>query len=446
MGVYDYVKSIQLSIPNAYTVRTLIFCLGLVMIVLLVSVIKIHRYTHLFWKNKPVAFSTVFSMMMGKIEQHTSLSTDHDVLPPDYTVVHISDVQALLKNTGQIDRLLTLWKLCACKTRLSTVLTTPGDVVDPTTMPPTPPPLDKHDMLSILQQPHCELLLMHYIGSGDVDHIVGSLVCCPTTLNTPIQDSEEVYIAQQLCVDPTHRHKRLAPCLMNHALHIARKRHACEPVALFAVPWEPDTMSHNRLPFAEVFRSMRVCQLYQPHMLLDDETEVTYNVITSFDELPARAFECSDTHITNHPTLELSTDTMDHRKYWHYVLKQPRHVVLAVSGTDWIHLRRRSRCNTPHYDCILFVEGFSFQHKDTEQVVPHIFKYMKDHCADERRVLLVLPQPLSEVFDEHSYLKKEPQHKTWTYYDADYIYMYNYRLNSVKVHVPYTMHYHVLRM
>ena len=138
--------------------------------------------------------------------------------------------------------------------------------------------------------------------------------------------------------------------------------------------------------------------------------------------------------------MELSSETLDHEKYWKYLLNQPQHVVLSVGGTDWIHLKHHQQSiheSIPKE--LLFVEGFSFHTHEWEKIVPHVLKYMKEHY-DKQEVALIIQEPLTMFFDDHTQLTTETQHQQWTFYDAHYMYMYNYKLNTQKVHIPYTMH------
>ena len=64
---------------------------------------------------------------------------------------------------------------------------------------------------------------------------------------------------------------------------------------------------------------------------------------------------------------------------------------------------------------------------------------MKEHY-DKEEVALIIQEPLTMFFDDHTQLSKETQHQQWIFYDAHYMYMYNYKLNTQKVHIPYTMH------
>lgn len=438
MGLKDLYLSVQGRLPNASVVRSVMLILLMLLLLLIVSVIKLSRHQHRFWVNKPVAFASVLPIPAGVITHRdddddtpaTGESAHNDTLPDEYEIRHIKSASAIATNPAYTGVLSALWN-----TRPSGH---PTHAYSRLPFACTP-----QDVSSRLQQPYCELFLLLR-----QNQLVGTLVCAPTILDTPVENSKHAYIAQQLFVHPEHRGNRLAPCLMNRAIDVARQRHQCEPVVLFSVPWVESIPSQNRLPFAHVSKSMRVYHNYRPSLLLDPETEVSHTRVCAPAELPTRAFESSDSHIAGGATLELSTETQDHAKYWQYVLQQPQHVVLSVGGTDWIHLTHLNQ-NPPTEasdetraisDCRVILQGFSFRSNELENIVPHLLMYLQTECKNEPVVTLVVYEPLAALFDAHSQLRNEPQHNEWIVYDAHFIYMYNYKLSEQHVVVPYTMH------
>lgn len=436
MGIKEFCVSIQQRLPSSNLLRSILFILVLFLILLIVVVIKISKYKHRFWVNKPVAFPSIFPTQIGVIrhdDDYHLINTPHnDTLPDGYNIQHIRDTVELssVKNKT-ISVLFQLWN--------EREDTPQRDAKkDSVVMKHT----SLQEVHSLLQQPHSELFLLMKQNT-----IVGTLLCSPTIIDTPIENAKHIYMAQQLFIHPEHRRKRLAPCLMNYAIDTAKARHQCEPVVLFSVPWKQDMLSQNRLPFAEISKTMRVFQTYQPSLLLDPHTEVNHKLVKQLKDLPSRAFESSDLRISGSPTLELSTDTLDHTKHWEYVLQQPQHIVLSVGGTDWIHLKHIRQNSSTHLStqttfpgCILILQGFSFHSNEIDNVVPHLFKYMKTECNQENLVALIVHEPLTPLFDEHSSLCKELPRDNWTFYDAHYLYMYNYKLNQHHVHIPYTLH------
>jgi len=412
------------------------------MILLIVMVIKLSKYQHRFWINKPVAFSSILPTRIGIIHSKYTQPRDTvhtDILPSEYHIQHIQDANTL---HSKADSIITLWN-------------TPEEHAHQNINTEN---IKKHISLqevhSLLQQPHSELFLLMKDQT-----IIGTLLCSPTIMDTPIEHTQHVYIAQQLFIHPKYRKKRLAPCLMNYAIDTANARHQSEPVVLFSVPWKQHWYSQNRLPFAEVSKIMRVYHTYQPQLLLDPPTEVNHKIVKKMKDLPTRAFESSDLHISDNPTLELSTDTIDHKKYWQYILNQPQHIVLSIGGIDWIHLKHIRQQDTSKHSheeedaentqehlskCVLILQGFSFHSNELDNIVAHMLQYMKTECIQEDSVSLVIQEPLASLFDEHSHFSKEPQHNKWMFYDAHYLYMYNYKLNQQNVHIPYTMHRDVL--
>jgi GNAT superfamily N-acetyltransferase len=425
-------QSLQSHLPTRGVVVSLLIIVAVFVVVMVVVLIRTHRYKYAFWKNKPVAWATLWPTAFGKITTHTVSQTEtetetekDDALPDGYTIVHIRRATDMVETDRRLKQIATLWN------------TAPA---------PHARTVDATDVLWTLRTPSTEAFLLYHNNAT----VVGTLVCSRQVLCTPVEDEQDVYHVRHLCIHPTHRNKRLAPGVMHYALQTARRRDQTEPVALFAVPWAPDRPTQNRLPFAEVSRTMRVHHRYNPTLLLDADTEVAHRIIRRVRDLPARAYETSDLRIGNTSTLEPNADSSDRAAYWKYCIAHPQHVVLSVGGTDWIHIEHVAASSssssssitaTPATPATVTFKGCSFDHSDMDKVVPHLFAYVKEACASETTtdVVVIIPQPLAATFDEHPYLKKEPQHTRWAFLDAHYVYMYNYKLNQMTVHLPCTL-------
>jgi hypothetical protein len=424
----EHLKTLQSYLPARGVVVSLLILVVVLVVVMVVVLIRTHRYKYAFWKNKPVAWATLCPTALGKIATHTAAvpqtETEKDATLPDgYTIAHIRRATEIAESDRRLKQMAALWNTAAA---------------------PHAKAVDATDVLWTLRTPSTEAFLLYHNNAT----VVGTLVCSRQAMCTPVEDEQDVYHVRHLCIHPTHRNKRLAPGVMHYALQTVRRRDDTEPVALFAVPWAPDRPTQNRLPFAEVSRTMRVHHRYNPTLLLDADTEVAHRVVRRARDLPTRAYEMSDLRIGNTSTLEPNADSSDRAAYWKYCIAHPQHRVLSVGGTDWIHLEHvaasssssSSITSTPATPATVTFKGCSFGNSDMDKVVPHLFAYVKEVCASETAdVVVIIPQPLAATFDEHPYLKREPQHTQWAFLDAHYVYMYNYKLNQMTVHLPCTL-------
>ena len=237
---------------------------------------------------------------------------------------------------------------------------------------------------------------------------------------------------------------------MEKALHYARQVDSLlEPVALFTVPARSDKSDNNRLPFSAVARTMRMAVVCKPTLLLDPETEVSHLVVTDIAQLPDKATECSGTHIETKMTLEPDAGSPDRMAHWKRVLAHPHRRLLGIGGQDWMHLEHvPEQAAQPTQPETVVLKGCSFGHDEHDKIVSHLVTYIRTKCAEQAEVRLVVPQPLQQAIDLHhsfSAVGEDNEENAvggnrnrWSLHDAHHMYMYNYKLNPVNVHMPYT--------
>lgn len=410
--------NVQAYLPSVTYVRALLFIALLVFIVACVLIVFVHRYQHRFWHDKPVAWASVLPSRTG-ILQHSPSHTV-PVLPEKYTVslIRVESVYPNKPAPSTVEQeLMGLW---GCSV----------EVVRERC----------HSM------PDTTLLLLHTTSKSKKSKepnatqvtLVGSLLWAPLSIHTPVDKELMVLVVRFLVVHPDHRGQRLAPALMEHALHNARRKYdEQEPVAVFAVPVNKNKWGNNRLPFAEVARGLTMAVTCRPVLLEDPATEVSHQLVTDVANLPDKATECSQAHI--HTALTFEVDAASDRRlaHWKQVLMLPNHRLLNIGGQDWMHLvHHPSQDNTAPLKVELL--GCSFAHDEGETIVRHLMQYIKQHCETPPEVQLIVPLSLQSDMENSLRKADTTLDSVWTIYRAQYIYMYNYKLNPENVHIPYT--------
>lgn len=419
MSMYEWFqKNIQAYLPSDSCVRALLLVGVVVFVVVAVLIVSFHRYRHTFWQDKPMSWTTILPSRTGII-QHSSLRKTNDApvtLPDGYSLSRV-EMETLVADKSVLNQLAQLWG------------TVPEFGVPST---------------GIL------VLLLYWNGGGSNRTLVGSITWTqPVSMHTPVDTHLPVFIVRKLVVREEHRGKGLAPVLMEKALHYARQVDSLvEPVALFTVPAIPNRVDNNRLPFSAVAHTMRMAVVCKPAVLLDPETEVSHQVVTDISKLPDKASESSAAHIETKLTLEPDAGSPDRLEHWKRVLAHPHRRLLGIGGQDWMHLEHVPAQRAQH--AMVVLKGCSFGHDEHAKIVSHLVTYIRKACAEQAEVRLVVPLPLQQAIDSnHSFgAVREDDEKNpmagnrnknkWTLHDAHHMYMYNYKLNPVNVHIPYT--------
>lgn len=425
MSMYEWFqKHIQAHLPSDSYVRALLLVGVLVFVVVTVLIVSFHRYRHTFWQDKPMSWTTILPSRTGII-QHSSLRKTNDapVTVPDGYSLSLVEMEALIADKALLNQLAQLWEMA------------PERVVRECGVPST----------------GMRMLLLYWNDESSRT-LVGSIAWSPpVSVHTPVDTSLPVFLVRKLVVREEHRGKRLAPVLMEKALHYARQVDSLvEPVALFTVPARADRANNNRLPFSAVAHTMRVAVVCKPALLIDPETEVSHQEVTHISKLPDKATESSEAHIETKLTLEPDSGSPDRMTHWERVLAHPHRRLLGIGGQDWMHLEHVPA--QPTQPATVVLKGCSFGHDDHTKIVSHLVTYIRTVCAEQAEVKLVVPLPLQHAIDSHHSFSvvgdetntnntNEAENRTkhnWALHDAHHMYMYNYKLNPVNVHMPYT--------
>lgn len=399
------------------------------------------------------------------------------------------------------------------------------------------------------------------IGSGSSQPLVASMICMPTMLDTPVETELEVFLVDRLHVHPEHRGKRLVPALVTAGVSYMKKRREqkttqrerilaaratetatdsknavvatedsatedssvsttttstitstttssdqthtvvqdSEPVGMFSVELDFHKPGQNRLPFAEVARSMRVYQHIQPALLLDPPAEVSYRIVRHGDRLPTKVHESSSSRLDSRnkmTTLEPTPSSRSRTLWWKYIISHPNHSLLSIGGSNWIHLSHEHAAlshshHQPHLPprgthVVVQLLGSSFDSNTHTKLPAYVYAFIRRQYSTHptvRRITLVIPQPLQTTFAQHlkhrpdsspfsstpvqnhgggtgtDRMNPDPDSDTrsddvgmdenvrsngernrdrWCHYDSHYIYMYNYRLQQKKLEIPFT--------
>lgn len=265
--------------------------------------------------------------------------------------------------------------------------------------------------------------------------VLGTLSHAPLAVDTAIHSNLRCQWLDNMCVHPKHQGRALCTRLMDAAIAAScveveedaqsggGGKRIVPPVGLF--------MSERPLPFANAATFERMACTLTPSLLVDNGS-TTHRRIRSARELPHKAAESSDVRIRGGRTLEPST--AGRQLHWARVLLDPRSVVLAVDGTDWIHLSEEAVVDTDAalpFRKRVYVRGFSCT--DPTKAAMHVQSYLKRHYADDT-IQLVVTAP----FDREALVGNSKAMCKWGRFDVHRLYFYNYRLNSLRLHVPYT--------
>ena len=424
-------------LPARSTVLTVILVLAAVCLVSFVSLLLLYRARHPFWRTQPVAWLTVLPASEGRIARTLSEMPPPRDVPDGYT---LHTLRTCPDQSDPLWRTLaTLWNVCEGNEELSTDSTSDST-----------PPSAKHTPRSVYWRCRHDGTQLHTIRTSN-NAIVATMVTTPTVLDTPAERNVHVFVVNHVCVHPEHRGKQLVPVLIG----AAQPSQSDTPVGIFATELDFGTRTWHRLPFAEVAHTMRVYRTFQPTMLVDPSTEVNHTVVTDLKRLPKRAHESSSARVHGAlRTLEPSAAHDARTRHWAHVIASPYDTLLSVGGDDWVHLHHPPTHDPTH--ALVFVTGCSFPNAQMVQLPKHVMQWVKRNYAKaskaskappRKHVTVIVPQPLARVFvlvtsnlpDTSRKAIDDTAASEWTYYDAHYVYMYNYRLRQKTTQVPFTM-------
>lgn len=407
------IERIQSCLPSAHLIRTALFVVAVLTVMVCWCIIVFHRYKHSFWCEKPVAWASILPTRTGII-QHSSLAKNAPPSPSHgFTLLHTQHL-----TTDIQDSVASLWK-CSGSVVRHVFTSTPNT----------------HALLLWSNRGTRATNQPNATNHADTRVLVGTILWAPATLHTPLDQNQPLFVVRRMVVHPDFRGQRLAPLLMESALHRARLQSApFEPVALFAVPTDHHALGNNRLPFSEVARILRMSVMLRPTLLPDPETAVAHHIVTDESDLPTGVVESSKAQLETKRTLEPHTDGPEREAHWKHIVAHPDHRVVSVGGHDWLHLVH-IRGDTP----VVELKGTSFASNNTDTIINHLLHYVKHNCSEVSSVTLVVPQPLQHLL--HERLQEDAQ---WNIHSAHYLYMYNYKLNPVEVNIPYTMNFDIV--
>lgn len=502
----SYWTALYNRLPSRTTAITIALSLLVAFVVSLLLFYAVARVRFPFWSKQPVAHPTILPASDGRVVSSNE-SSYSPTLPDGYVVERVRRLSTMTGDEPLWRDIARLWRRGVCEDLEPVRDNGPDDmsstdfstgtsavpvpswsyqrIYDQTRYPRTQlfvvmharrsPPYQEHDNHDEHDEHKKDARVT--IRTNPAPALVATLLCTPTTIDTPVDTELDVFLGDRLFVHPDHRGKGLVPALLTEAVRYARHRarhhpphpEHSEPVGLFAVELDFDSPDRNRLPFGEVAGTVRVFQTVTPALLVDPESDVAHQAVTSLRRLPSRAYESSGvrTHGNTH-TLEPSATSNARKLWWAHIIRHPdHHTLLSIGGQDWIHLAHDPVASLPSgkpdgTHRIVQLLGCSFDHAQCDQLPPHLYAHLRSTYGTHptvKRVTIVIPQPLQRTFQQyvHTHLlsrertsSSEPArtkpdwedaptdpHK-WHWYDAHHVYMYNYRLRRKGLDVPFT--------
>lgn len=521
LPVKSIFTTLRQYVPSRSTAALWVVVLLCVCILSMALFYVMARFRYPFWSVQPVAQPTLLPAADGRV--HTVWTAmwyppSPPEVPEGYVVerVKIGDTrhskQRHLHNRSRevsqnvSQEVFLLWAM-STQQNPSTV-----DVDDASSSPPSigstsstgsPVPISAWTRAryeAYTRSPGAQLFLVRDTTTPSSPALVATLLCTPTTLDTPIEEGLDVFVGDQLYVHPDHRGKGLVPVLIAEAVGVAREQNKRrlsastsssssssssspqhEPVGLFAVELDLNQPGRGGLPFSEVGCNVRVYQTIVPALLEDPSSDVAHKRVRQMKQLPSKAFESSGvrTH-GNTVTLEPSASSDTRKQFWAHLLRHPEcHTVLSVGGQDWIHLTHDpvagpdGQPDRSHH--VVQLLGCSFDLSHCDQLPAHVYAFLRNRYSTDshvRTVTFVLAQPLQLVFErytkafassrervddttpedsahsaqtdneEDSSISNDPM--KWRWYDAHNLYMYNYRLRRRLLDIPFTFNVPVM--
>jgi len=347
---------------------------------MIVSIIFLHSRFHSFWRNHPVAWTTFLPPQEGIIKAKW-------IKPPAFPFKHNYKVITTQNIVSYKNEIISLWKLCK-----------------------------KSIDITVFTQKMTWFLLIHN------DHIISTLTCLPYEFDTPFHNNLKCQWMDHLCVHPQFRGKHLCTLLLDKAIQINSPSNGNVPIGAF--------LTEYPLPFSYASKLVRMKCVVNPSWLIDLQFDIKLNhrKVKFLSDLPSKIFENSDVRIQGSATLEPSPSSESRQYMWQTIISHPHQNILNINQIEWIHIEEYTAAKIP----ILIIHGFSF--KDPTAAAIHIHHYIRTHYQYQSKLKLIVTNPF------HKYLSdiKICNNNDWKRYDEQFLYFYNYRLNSRKIHIPHT--------
>jgi len=421
--------------------RFVLIFLAAVTIVLVVGMIVLvyaHRRWHPYWRTQPVGWMTVFPSASGVIDPaHTARTHALRALPPSYRI----DALPLPSSAGgDAARAVAVAPLV-------TLMNTHGEV---------PYVMEADRLAWMLRVPGSRTYVLRKRSQ-----IVGMIHSAPLSLDTPRHAGLPCRYIDHLVLAPSERGQSLSTHLIDRVIRDAppssSSSSSSSPSA--SVPAVGAFMSERRMPWPEAAMFRRSSAVINPVLLPEVPLEVRVREVRRAADLPTRALESSTVRVENGQTLEPTPDAAR----WRYLVANPYHIVLSVSGEDWIHFEElpmhvASAASTTRTEAIaaqvaydgatrvLVLRGFSLPRA---QLARYVVAYLRqssrprrhapsangDGDGEDEALVLIVPSPL---LTELQPALEGALATTWDTYDEQCLYLYNYRVNKYEVHVPFS--------
>lgn len=411
-----------------FIVVCLLLAIGAAAIVLVCG----HRYAHSFWRHQPVAWTSLLPEGPGvrRLNALASKPVGYPLpahvtvrsvpvgatLPGDKTRVVRFGTDASPASRTLWTELATLWATTPAGARWTCLA--PGSVLH-TLRDATP---GANGAVST-------------VGSA----LVGTLLCTPTTFLTPHYEGLRTQVATRLFVHPDHRRQGYAA----HLWHAAFRGHT--GVTIWAHPLRFDTPSLGRLPFAPVARVTTMQRQLRPE--LQPDTDYRSRVVTDTATLPRKCRECSTARVQGYATLEPTPDDEHRAAHWAYVVAHPAHTLLAIEGTEWIHLERLSPDTVSVVGSSYGADTDAVDDKvasasatpTTTTLASHVVAHLQAtrQTSASPTLTLVVPSTYTGAFDR--VIGPTHKHDAWQHHRSVHVHLHNYRVGSGPVHLPFTL-------
>jgi hypothetical protein len=319
-------------------------CIVCALILYLIMVLVVmHPRFHAFWRQHPVAWTSLLPAAKGRILQKWPAKA-----PPKLAFQHPFRVEATTRAQKYYPQIQQLWTACKNKRIPRTV--------------------DARVWFLLFDQ----------------SRLIGTLVSVPYEIDTPYDTALLCQWIDHLYIHPNYRRKRACTVLVDNAIRY-HTVNGVAPIGIF--------LTEYPLPFAFASKIVRVTGKIRPMLLPDLKTDVqiSHRRVHTLSDLPSKAFESSSVRIHGGATLEQTPSS----RTWNKALKSSHgHVVLNFNQTDWIHLEEES---TPK-EVKLFVHGFSCD--DPIAAAMYIHYYILQQYKSVDVLTLIVASPFDSFLHE----------------------------------------------
>ena len=434
-------------LPSRGWALVLFVVLLLLFLASLAAFVLVRPYAHPFWRHQPVAWTQILPAQPGLI-QAVPDATQMASTPPGYPPLPLGLRVRVLRVGAPVEGAATV---------TPAAITSGGPDASPRVWQElaalwgTTPAFAKWASLA----PGTRLVVVEEananeekVGNAHKDTagaasstFAGALLCMPTAFHTPIHEGLRGFTVNRLRVREDRRGQGLCPHMLQATFAMATQPGRPMEVALFAHQLDLEKAWMPRLPFAPVAHVVRYQRVLSPAMLPDPPTELRHHVVTSLDALPRKCVEASVGRVeSGEATLEPTPDGPARQAHWAYVVANPLHTLLAVEGTEWVHLQRLD----PH---TVAVAGTSYGPDRYPELAAHVLSHLKQaYAAQHTHVTLVVPHGSVDAYPEETLAQANVSGAAagWSVFDAHDLHMYNYRLAADTVGIPLTMDWDVV--